>query len=165
MTPGVVEEKRGQYHGVVWDSDHDRSAGIVVLLGPPIRLRLFADVGLLDLVLGTVDRCTHRTRRPVADLQLSPPELGADGDIRGNGMPSTLHSTHPFTCRQGLTTSDHAEWFRCRLQYRQSETKLITIVDMNARTTSTALATHGTNVHLHALAVVYQTPVRINNHH
>ncbi|KAK8052452.1 hypothetical protein PG993_003837 [Apiospora rasikravindrae] len=87
-----------------------------------------------------------------------PPQYTPGCPETGDGVVTCCPTAHPFTCRQNLKTSDHGEWFRCIMQYRQPDSKSITIADMNAYTTRTEVRTHGTNAHLHALAVLYQTP-------
>ncbi|KAK7955854.1 uncharacterized protein PG986_005076 [Apiospora aurea] len=91
-----------------------------------------------------------------------PPQYTPGCPDTGDGVVTCCPTAHPFTCQEKLSTLDHGEWFRCILQYRQSENKSITIADMNAYKTTTTVRTHGTNAHLHALAVLYQTPTQMS---
>ncbi|KAK8128811.1 hypothetical protein PG984_009919, partial [Apiospora sp. TS-2023a] len=90
-------------------------------------------------------------RTVLGDPQLPPSELGVDEDIRRHRMPSLLYA-RLFTKKR--RSSDVLP------DYTTTGTQRLTVVDMNQQGdgTTTSTVSQRTNLHPHALAVVYQTP-------
>ncbi|KAK7926761.1 hypothetical protein PG985_003759 [Apiospora marii] len=88
-----------------------------------------------------------------------PPDFTSACEAKSDRVVTCCPSARYFMCNTESPNRNHLDWFKCQLQYESTGTHMVTIVNMKSQgDTTTTMATQRPDRHLHALAVVYQTP-------